>query len=81
MRRDNPKLRFSDVQPKRVGELVVEYDPAEIERMREAALANDDMDDDDRTAFLRALEEASQEQEQAGVSDPKEDPELLPGKG
>lgn len=81
LRRESPKLRFSDVQPRRIGELVVEYDLAEIERMREAALANDEMDDDDRAAFLRALDEASEEQEQAEVSDPKAEADLLPDKG
>lgn len=71
LRRENPKLRFSDVQPKRVGEVVVEYDVAEIEQMRATALADDDMDEADRNALLRALDAASNEQEQADDPDPK----------
>lgn len=69
LRRDSPRLRFSDVQLRRAGELIVEWDSAEIARIREATLNDDDMPEEDREELLRLLDDAEPE-----VASPKEAP-------
>jgi hypothetical protein len=84
MRRDSPKLRFSDVQLSRTGELVVEFEAPEIQKLREGVLRNDDLDEDARNGVLKALDEMEFDgiaAAHAGSPDPKEDPGPLPGKG
>lgn len=56
LRRENPKLRFTDVQLKRTGELVVEWDSEEIAKMRADTLDATDLEEADRDAFLETLD-------------------------
>jgi hypothetical protein len=75
LRRDNPKLRFSDVQLKRTGELVVEFEAPEIAKLREGVLKNDDLDEGARAGVLKALDELEFDGIAAAQgSDPKENP-------
>lgn len=74
LRRDNPKLRFSDVQLKRTGELLVEWDGDEITKMREATLKNDDLDEDDRNDFLKVLDQMEFDGIAAAHSEGSQDP-------
>lgn len=75
LRRENAKLRFTDVQLRRTGELLVEWDADEIAQMRATTLDAEDLEEADRDAFLETLDRWESRDASTEVADgPKESP-------
>jgi hypothetical protein len=55
MRRDNPKLRFSDLEDVKVSEIQAGFDDDEQARIRESLEADETISDDERANALMAL--------------------------
>jgi hypothetical protein len=55
MRRDNPKLRFSDLEDVKVSEIQAGFDDDEQARIRESLEADETLSDDERANALMAL--------------------------
>lgn len=74
LRRDAPKLRFSDVQLRRTGELLVEWDSAEIAKMRDLAETDEDLDPEARTSLMGIYDAMEASAREAGEAAPKPEP-------
>lgn len=55
LRREQPRLRFPEVAVY-VDELDIDFEPEELDRIRERVESNDNMSDEDRAEALRLLE-------------------------